>query len=427
MITTGFCLPAGKPRQLLFPPIHIFKKNPSLNQSSASGTKRITSIDLLRGIVMIIMALDHTRDYFHADNFLYNPTDMSETNPPVFFTRWITHFCAPVFVFLAGTSAFLAGQRKSKKEMAAFLVKRGIWLMILELTIVNFGWSFNPAFPFTKLQVIWVLGFSMVLMSAMIFLPLKYILTIGLVLLFGHNLMDNIHASGNTFRDFLWAELHERQRFYFNGHTIATSYPVLPWFCIMALGYCFGALYQQGMNAIARKKYLVAIGTASILLFIILRSINSYGDMAPWTEQKNFIMTVCSFLNVTKYPPSLLYSLMTLGPVIFLLGFLEKPVTRFGTMILHIGRVPLFYYILHLYLIHILAIGAVVISGRHWTDMVLTGNITKSDSPWLQGFGLSLTGVYLVWIIVVTLLYPLCRWYDNYKTAHKEKWWLSYL
>jgi uncharacterized membrane protein len=376
---------------------------------------------------MIIMALDHTRDYFHADNFLYNPTDMAETNSAVFFTRWITHFCAPVFVFLAGTSAFLAGERKSKMEMAAFLFKRGIWLMLLELTIVNFAWNFNPAFPFTRLQVIWVLGVCMVIMSGIIFLPPKLILAIGLVLLFGHNLLDNIQATGNTFRDFLWAELHQRKRFYYNGHTITTGYPVIPWFCIMALGYCFGAFYKKGMNAVLRKKYLLAIGAGATFLFFILRGLNRYGDMAPWSEQRNLIMTVCSFLNVTKYPPSLLYTLMTLGPAIILLALLEKPVNSFGKMILHIGRVPLFFYILHLYLIHVLGIVAVILSGRPWTDMVFTANMNKIDSPWLQGYGLSLPGVYLVWMLVVVLLYPLCRRYDNYKTAHKEKWWLSYL
>ena len=390
-------------------------------------TKRIESIDLLRGIAIIVMALDHVRDYFHADYFLYDPTDMSKTNAALFFTRWITHFCAPTFVFLAGTSAYLVGERKTKKELSAFLFKRGLWLILLEFIIINFAWSFNPAYPFFRLQVIWVLGFCMVTMSAVIHLPVKVILIIGLLLLFSHNLFDNIHATGNSFKDFLWAVLHERRRFTFAGRTVATGYPIIPWFCIMALGYCFGSLYKKGIDPISRKKYLLRIGSVAIALFLLLRAMNRYGDMAPWTVQKSFILSVCSFLNVTKYPPSLMYSLMTLGPSIILLAMLEKPLKSFGNMVIRIGRVPLFFYILHLYLIHLLAVVAVVLSGRPWTDMISITNVSSKDSPWLIGYGFSLGMVYIVWLVVILMLYPLCKWYDSYKMKHKEQWWLSYL
>lgn len=389
--------------------------------------KRIKSIDLLRGIAIIVMALDHVRDYFHADQFLYDPTDMSQTNASLFFTRWITHFCAPAFVFLAGTSAFLVGERKTKKELSAFLFKRGLWLVLLEIIFINFAWSFNPAFPFFRLQVIWALGFCMVMMSGVIYLPAKVILVIGLLLLFGHNLFDNIHATGNSFKDFLWAALHERKRFYIGGYTVGTAYPIIPWFCIMVLGYCFGSLYKKGMNASLRKKYLLSIGSSAIALFLLLRAINNYGDMEPWSVQKSFILTVCSFLNVTKYPPSLLYALMTLGPSIILLALLEKPLNSFGKIIIPIGRVPLFFYILHIFLIHLLAVIAIILSGRPWTDMITTGGLNGKDSPWLIGYGFPLGIVYMVWLLVVFMLYPLCKWYDAYKTKHKEKWWLSYL
>ena len=388
--------------------------------------KRIESIDLLRGVVIVIMALDHVRDYFHADNFVYDPTDMSQTNAPVFFTRWITHFCAPVFVFLAGTSAFLISERKTKKELSRFLLTRGLWLMFLELTVIAFAWNFNPAFPFIRLQVIWVIGICMVIMSAMIYLP-KIILAAGLLILFTHNLLDNIHATGNSFPDFLWAELHERKRFNISGHTFATGYPVIPWLCIMMLGFSFGNFYKKGMDAALRKKYLFIIGISAIAIFLLLRSFNIYGDIKPWEVQPTFIMTVCSFLNVTKYPPSLLYTLMTLGPALLVLAMLEKPLNSFGKMIIRIGRVPMFFYILHLFLIHLLGIIAVVASGRPWTDMIFTANQNAKDSPWLTGYGFSLAGTYLVWIVVVLLLYPLCKWYDQYKSNHKEKWWLSYL
>ena len=395
---------------------------------ATSNKKRIESIDLLRGIVIVNMALDHVRDYFHAGNFLYDPTDMAQTNAPVFFTRWVTHFCAPVFVFLAGTSVFLIGERKTKKELAFFLLKRGLWLVLLEVTIVNFAWGFNAASSIFRLQVIWVLGLGMVVMSAIIYLPPKIILATGLLILFGHNLFDNIHATGNSFPDFLWGLLHERKRFTISeGHLIGTGYPLIPWLSIMMLGYCFGALYKKGMDAAFRKKYLLIIGGAATALFILIRGINMYGDMKSWQVQPSFIMSICSFLNVTKYPPSLLYTLMTLGPALIILMLLEKPLNIFGKIIIVIGRVPLFFYLIHLYLIHLLAIVAVVISGRPWTDMIFITGINAKDAPWLKGFGYSLAGTYLVWIAVILLLYPLCKWYDDYKTNHKEKWWLSYL
>jgi uncharacterized membrane protein len=389
--------------------------------------KRIESIDLLRGIVIVIMALDHVRDYFHAANFVYDPTDLPQTNVAVFFTRWITHFCAPVFVFLAGTSAFLVGERKTKKELSAFLLKRGLWLMLLEVTVISFAWNFNPHYTTFRLQVIWILGLSMVCMSALIYLPPRIILAAGLLILFSHNLFDNMHVTGNGFSDFLLAELHERKRFSFGGHFVTTGYSLLPWLSTMMLGYCFGALYKKEMDAAVRKKCLLVIGSTAITIFMLIRGINVYGDMQPWKVQPSFIMTICSFLNVTKYPPSLLYTLMTLGPALIALVLLEKPLTRFGQVIIVYGRVPLFFYILHLFLIHLLAIVAVVASGRPWTQMIFTTMQSAKDSPWLTGYGFSLAGTYMVWILVVVLLYPLCKWYDRYKSNHKEKWWLSYL
>jgi uncharacterized membrane protein len=389
--------------------------------------QRIYSIDLLRGAVMIIMALDHVRDFFHADNFLYDPTDLSQSSAPLFFICWITHFSALVFMFLAGISAFLAGERKTKKQLAIFLLTRGLWLMLLEHTIVNFAWSFNPNFLFFRLAVIWALGFCMVVLAALIYLPKQIILSIGLLILFTHNMLDDIHTTGNSFKDFLWAELHERRRFTIAGRVVATGYPVLAWIGIMSLGYCFGQLYKKGTDAAVRKKYLLKIGSAAIILFLLLRGLNMYGDKSPWILQSSFVMTICSFLNTTKYPPSLLYTLMTLGPSILFLAIAEKPLGWLGKKIITIGRVPLFFYILHLFLIHLLATGAVVWSGRPWTDMIVIGNANVRDSPWLAGYGFSLGVTYMVWIIVVLILYPICKWYDKYKSNHKEKWWLSYL
>ncbi len=388
---------------------------------------RIESIDLLRGFAIVFMALDHVRDYFHADYFFFDPADLQQTNAAIFFTRWITHFCAPIFMFLAGTSAFLVGQRKTKKELTAFLLKRGLWLMLLETVVINFAWSFNPTYPFFRLQVIWALGLAMVIMSAVVHLPLKGILVMGLALLFGHNLLDGIHATGNSFLDLLWGQLHERKRFMIGDRLVATGYPILPWFAIMALGYVFGSFYKKEITAAVRKRYLLIIGATAVALFLLLRIINGYGDMSRWAVQRSAMLTVCSFLNVSKYPPSLMYSLMTLGPALLLLAIMEKPLKRLGKIIIVFGRVPLFFYILHLFLIHGLAVIAVVLAGRPWTDMVTITNANSKDSPWLQGYGFTLGQTYLIWLLVVALLYPLCKWYDAYKTKHKENWWLSYL
>lgn len=391
----------------------------------AQGTYRISSIDLLRGIVMIIMALDHTRDYFHADVFFYSPTDLNQTNVAVFFTRWISHFCAPVFVFLSGTSAFLSAQKKSKKELSLFLLKRGLWLIFLELTIINFAWFFDVHFSNFDFYVFWALGGCMIALAGLIFLPMPFILVIGLVLIFGHNLLDNIHVPGNDLEAFGWGLLHDPKGFTFFGRNSFTGYPILPWIGVMALGYCLGNFYIKSMSVLKRKKILISIGFISILLFIVIRFINIYGDPVPWSAHNTPAFTIMSFLNLTKYPPSLLYILVTLGPALLFLALAEKPLNRFTGIISIFGRVPLFYYLLHLYLIHVLGMLAAEFTGYDWSDMVLTVWVT--DFPGLDGYGFNLGIVYLIWIGIIIALYPLCKWYDRYKMANKQKWWLSYL
>ena len=382
---------------------------------------RIQSIDLLRGLVMIIMALDHTRDYFHSSAQLYDPLDLSQTSVFIFLTRWVTHFCAPVFMFLAGTSAFLIGLRKTKKQLSFFLFTRGLWLMFLELTVVCFGWSFNIHFPFIGLITIWALGVSMIALSALIYLPNKIILAVGILIVAAHNLLDNFHIPGNDLKAFIWDELHDPRPFTFHGHMIFTGYPILSWIGIITLGYCFGAFYKKEFSAAKRKKWLLAIGSAAIILFIILRCNNIYGDQQSWSVQKSGVFTFLSFINVTKYPPSLLYTLITLGPALIFLALAETPLNRFTKFISVYGRVPMFYYLLHIYLIHALALLAAQLTRFGWKALVLDG------FPEVKGYGFSLVVVYLVWIGVVLALYPLCKWYDKYKTNHKEKWWLSYL
>lgn len=387
---------------------------------------RIESIDLLRGLVMIVMALDHVRDYFHADAFLYDPTDLSKTSVILFFTRWITHFCAPVFIFLAGTSAFLIGTRKSKRELSVFLLKRGLWLVFLELTIVNFAWFFNAQFSLITLFVIWALGIGMILLAACIHLPFKITLLLGAAMVVGHNALDSFHVEGNDINAILWSMLHQFQGFPLSeNYFLFVGYPLVPWVGVMLLGYCFGVFYRSDYTQADRKRNLLYIGSALLILFVLIRFINGYGDPNPWSVQSNPVFTVLSFLNVTKYPPSLLYILVTLGPAILWLTVSENFAGRISQGIKILGRVPMFYYLLHLYLIHILAVIAALLTGYDASDMVF--NTWVTNSPNLVGYGFSLWVVYAVWIAVVVILYPLCKWYDDYKAAHRQKWWLSYL
>lgn len=388
-------------------------------------SNRIESIDLLRGLVMIIMALDHVRDYFHADAFLYNPLNLERTSVALFFTRWITHFCAPVFVFLAGTSAFLVGTRKGKKALSSFLFKRGLWLLVLEVTIINFAWFFNVQFSLITLTVIWALGMGMVVLSAAIHLPFKLIFATGLVLVAGHNLLDPIQVPGEDIEAIGFSLLHVFKGFQIGHFFLYVGYPIIPWTGIMLLGYCFGTFYQSSVDAEYRKKILVRVGVTLILLFVAIRFTNAYGDPAPWSIQKNSIYTFLSFINVSKYPPSLLYALVTLGPAMIFLAYSEKLTGRISQYVISLGRVPMFYYILHLYLIHIIAVFAALATGYQFSDMVF--NTWVTDSPNLRGYGFSLGVTYMVWIVIVLSLYPLCLWYDKYKIVNRDKWWLSYL
>ena len=388
--------------------------------------KRITSIDLLRGLVMIIMALDHTRDYFHAGAFVNDPTDLHKTTLVLFFTRWVTHFCAPVFILLAGTSAFISGQKKTKKELSSFLLKRGLWLIFLGLTILNFGWYFDPHFSFINLQVIWALGACMVFLSGLIYLPGKIILITGLVLVIAHNLLDDVHVPGNNASAFAWSILHEKHLFTFGNFNINVMYPLLPWIGWISLGYCMGNLYVLRVNEGFRKGMLICLSSTSLVLFVIMRIINIYGDPSPWAVQHNVTFSLLSFINVTKYPPSLDYLLITGGIALFFLAFAENISNRFTKIVSTYGRVPMLYYIVHIYIIHLLALPAAAIQGYDWTVMTHFSNGLHAEEG-LKNYGFNLGQVYLIWIAVVVSLYPLCKWYDKYKSTHKEKWWLSYL
>lgn len=388
--------------------------------------QRVASIDLLRGAIMIIMALDHVRDYFHYSSFLYDPLNLDRTSVPIFFTRWITHFCAPVFMLLSGTGAFLNGQKKTKKELSWFLFTRGLWLVFLELTVVNFGWNFDIHFHSIFFITIWALGISMIVLSILVHLPVGLILATGILLVAGHNLLDGIHVQDHNLKAFGWALLHDPDVFLWHGEIVLVGYPVIPWIGTMALGYCLGSLYRVGFDAAKRKKILLQLGFSAITIFLIIRFINIYGDPVPWKTQARPFFTILSFVNTTKYPPSLLYLLMTLGPALIFLAITENTRNRFAGVLSVYGRVPMFYYLLHIYLIHLLAMTAsVLFTGYSWSKWCLQEPLWFTRS--FKGYGYPLVIVYIAWIGIVALLYPLCRWYDTYKTANKHKWWLSYL
>jgi len=395
---------------------------------AAVKTRRIESIDLLRGTIMIIMALDHVRDYFHAYSYLNDPTDLQHTTAPIFLTRWITHFCAPIFMLLAGVSASLYGLKNGRKALSFFLFTRGLWLVIVELFIVTLEWTFNPHYPAFILQVIWAFGISMMILSLLIHLPRPVLLVLGIVLIAGHNALDTVHVDGNTAPAFLWSVLHQPNfnGFHFGPFNPIVGYPVLPWIGIITLGYCLGSLYAPDTDPEVRKKALRNLGIGAILFFIILRWTNVYGDAALWSTQKNFLFTLFSFVNTTKYPPSLLYALMTLGPALLFLAYAERPLNKLTSRVTVFGRVPMFFYLLHIPLIHGIAILAAALSHHSASDMVnLTTWVTANAQ--LKGYGFSLWVVYLVWIAVTLLLYPLCLRFSQYKRAHQaEKKWLSY-
>jgi len=383
---------------------------------------RIHSIDILRGLVMVIMALDHVRDFFHNDAFLHNPLDLKTTTPALFFTRWITHFCAPTFLLLAGVSAYLMSLKKSKAELSAFLIKRGFWLLIIEL-IITFAVTFNPFYNVIVLQVIWATGISMIILGLLIWLPFPVILIIGFCIVFGHNLLDYPENLPNQKFGFWWDLIHHgRFTFYpySQDHGILVAYAFLPWTGIMILGYCMGKLYAPAVNAIRRRKILIYTGLGMILLFFVLRAINDYGNPFHWSTQKNGLFTFLSFIDVQKYPPSLMYVCITLGPSLIFLALTEKVQNKISSVLIIYGKVPLFYYVIHFFLIHTICVITLFIAGYSANEIVVP------QFPFRPQFGFDLWGVYLVWILVLIIMYPLCRWYSRYKDTHRQ-WWLSYL
>jgi uncharacterized membrane protein len=379
---------------------------------------RLESIDIVRGVIMILMALDHVRDFFGIPGV--NPTDPASTTVALFFTRWITHFCAPVFFLLTGTGAYLSLRRKTKNELSRFLFTRGLWLIFLEVVVTrDLGWQFNFDYHLTMLIVLWALGWAMIVLSALIWLPTSLVTTLGLVMIAGHNLFDSVQSSNP-----LWSILHSHN-FILNHpeHSIFATYPLIPWVGVTAAGYGLGQIY--GWASDRRKAFLGRLGIGLTAAFVVLRSINIYGDPVRWTTQKSAIFTVLSFLNTNKYPPSLLFLLMTLGPAMLFLCAVDGRTPRWLQPALVFGKVPMFYYLLHIPLIHLLAVIACYAryGQMHWMFESPSPDRFPITPP--PGWGFSLPIVYLVWVVVVTALYPLCRWFADLKQRRSD-FWLSY-
>ena len=386
---------------------------------------RIYALDLLRGLVMIIMALDHTRDFFHYDAFVHDPLDVTTTSVALYFTRWITHFCAPVFVFLAGTSIYLQSLRKNKDELSAFLFKRGAWLVFVEFFVISLSWTFDITYPIFVMQVIWAIGICMVLMGLIVRLPFSAILVLGVIIVFGHNILDSIES---THDGFIWNLTRNGNFAFYNlgaGHQLVIIYPFVPWLGLMMLGYCLGKIYRPSFDAVQRKKILLWAGIGSIFFFAILRYSNVYGNPFQWTIQENPVFTFLSFLNVHKYPPSLLYLCITIGPSLLFLSFFESSNNTLTRAISVYGRVPFFYYVLHFYSIHFLCMILFMTRGHALTEE--TPPVFGMPFRFvIAGEGYSLGIVYFIWIGLVLFLYPLCKWFSEYK-KRKSYGWLSYL
>lgn len=381
--------------------------------------RRLDSVDLVRGLVMVLMALDHVRDHLHLGAFFRDPTDLTTTTAPIFLTRWITHFCAPMFVFLAGTGAFLSGTRgRSKADLSRFLVTRGLWLIVLELTVIHvlwmMGWSLSSLF----VQVIWALGWSMIVLAALVHLPIAATAAIGWGMIALHNLTDPVRPESLGAFAGLWTVLHVQGDIAWgSGRTFGVIYPLVPWIGVMAAGYAFGAWLLR--PPAERRGRVMALGLVLTAAFVVLRALNGYGDPQPWSPQKDAAFTALSFLNTQKYPPSLLFLLMTIGPSLILLALVDRGVPRGLGWVAVFGRVPMFFYLAHLFLIDVMTVGAAIA-----TYGPRTPEVFRNGPPPDWGFGLPVT--YLGWAAVIVLLYPVCRWYAGVKARSRSRW-MSYL
>jgi uncharacterized membrane protein len=391
--------------------------------------QRLDSVDFLRGLVMVIMLLDHTREAVHAGSFRFSPTDLSKTSVVLFFTRWITHLCAPTFVLLAGTSIYLQLKRgKSRAELSRFLLTRGLWLIVLEFTVIRFAILFNVDYSFLGLaEVIWVFGVSMMVLAALIFLPVRAVAAIGIGMIALHNLLDKIQVPPATafamkpppdIMQKLWMVLHQPGFVpLFRNAKFFVAYPLIPWIGVMAAGYALGSVFSW--EAERRRRFLLRLGLVLAALFVLIRGINTYGDPQPWTKQATAIFTVLSFLNTAKYPASLLFLLMTLGISLLILAWADGVLKDnfFSRIIITFGRVPLFYFVLQMFVSHAFGVILNYLAGKSVNYFFLNFPASVTSAPPDAGFRLWV--VYAAWLAGLVLLYPLCLWYGKMKQGRR--------
>ena len=393
------------------------------SQSSAaaplSAGERIAAIDVLRGLVIVLMALDHMRDYLHVSGYGMNPLDPAQTTPLLYATRWVTNFCAPTFVFLSGVSARLQIKRgMSRGQLSWRLFTRGLWLIVLELTVISFAWAWSMPYMIF-LQVIWAIGVSMILLAAFVFLPRAVVMVVGAAIIIGHGLLGGVDPSSLGPFATVWRICFQ---LYLQPDWLFESYPLVPWFGIMAFGYGLGSVFVSK----ERDRTLFLLGAAMILLFLVLRGFNLYGDPRPWAPQANFGATVMAFLDVLKYPPSLLFVLATLGPLLLVFPLLTRLPRAIAGFFRTYGAVPLMAYVAHVYVVHLLGILGRLAFGQDPSGMSNAVHNFVFAREAMGGAGLPLWTVYVAWIIVLAAIYPLCRWWAQVKRTRRD-WWLSYL
>lgn len=399
----------------------------SVVQPVSRPSSRLFSIDALRGTVMVIMALDHVRDFFHAEAASFSPTDLSRTTAFLFATRWVTHFCLPVFMFAAGMGIFLFGERHPGR-LSRFLWTRGLWFIVLELTVMRlaYNFSFSSRFIFLLL-ILWIFGICMIAMAALAHVPVRLLAVISVAAIVLHNCLDGISAKQFGAGAWAWNLLHQPGIVPVAGRLVLVTYTFIPWIAVMAAGFCFGRVFL--LEPEARRPILLRTGMAMTIAFVIIRAVNIYGDPVRWTHQKSALFTVLSFLNCTKYPGSLDFLLMTLGPALLMLAWLDGRTLTAANPLVVFGRVPMFYFILHFYLIHVLAaLAALLRYGSSAWRFIFNPLPSMGGPPELfpPDLGYGLWVVYGVWVLVVVLLYPVCRWFADFKAGRRD-WWLSYL
>ena len=392
--------------------------------SGESSSSRLTNVDAVRGAVMILMALDHVRDFFHRGAMQFSATDLARTTPILFLTRWITHFCLPAFVFTTGIGAFLWLRRhnRTKQELAGFLLRRGLLFVLLELTVLQFAYDFNVSTHYlVLLLVLWIFGICLISMALLVQIPRRWLAALSLAAIALHNLLDGIAGPQSGPPTWLWHIFHQPGLLTIAGMPVLVTYTLIPWLPVMAAGFCFGEI----LTLPNPKRYQITrnIGLALSFLFIVLRAFNRYGDPVPWTTQKSAIMTALSFLNCLKYPASLDFLCMTLGPTLLALACFDRHPPRSTNPLIVFGRVPLFYFVLHLYVIHIFLVFASCLRYGSAAASFIFNPVPSMGGPaqlFPPDFGWSLITVYLVWIAVVALLYPLCRWFARVKSERRS-------